>query len=186
MAEHVITPKELTDIIRTFAESDLQELRMSVGDVELLVSRNDVVDPGPVSRSNGTTSRPPTPSLPVPSAPAEVAAVDGGSSPPGPAPAGRPPREVAAGRDPEIPPPGVATVLSPAVGVFYRRPSPDEQPYVEVGARVEVGDPVGTMEVMKMFTTVRAETAGTVTEVLVADATMVEYHQVLMYLEPDS
>lgn len=186
MAEHVITPKELTDIIRTFAESDLQELRMSVGDVDLLVSRNEVVDPGPASSFNGSAARPPAPSLPSPDARPDGAALDSGSFEPGPAPEARPPREEVAPRSQDGPPLGVAAVLSPAVGVFYRRPSPDEQPYVEVGARVEVGDPVGTMEVMKMFTTVRAETAGTVKEVLVADATMVEYHQVLMYLEPDS
>jgi acetyl-CoA carboxylase biotin carboxyl carrier protein len=182
MAEHALTPKELTDIIRTFADSDLQELRLSVGDVELLVSRNEVVDPGPPS---GVSPRPPAPpagrlapaASPIDGRPADQAALAG---PAAPAPADvAPPAQ-------GDPPLGLAAVLSPAVGVFYRRPSPDEHPYVDVGARVEVGDPVGTMEVMKMFTTVRAETAGTVKEILVADATMVEYHQALMYLEPDS
>lgn len=183
MAEHALTPKELSDIIRTFADSDLQELRLSVGDVELLVSRNEVVDPAP---AGGPRPRPPAPPVPVADghpAGAEVAAGSSGPSPAGeagPTPAKVPPPA------PEDPPLGLAAVLSPAVGVFYRRPSPDEQPYVEVGARVAAGDPVGTMEVMKMFTTVRAETAGTVKEILVADATMVEYHQALMYLEADS
>jgi len=178
MAEHALTPKELTDIVRTFADSDLQELRLSVGDVELLVSRNEVVDLGAA-----TGPRPPVPATPEPAGL--------------PAPAGRPTdgRPAAeAGQAPvniqpsgqNGPPLGLAAVLSPAVGVFHRRPSPDEQPYVEAGARVQAGDPVGIMEVMKMFTTVRAEIAGTVKEILVADATMVEYHQALMYLEPDS
>lgn len=178
MAEHALTPKELTDIIRTFADSDLQELRLSVGDVELLVSRKDVVDPGAAAGP-----RPPAPATPEPAGPPAPAArpTDGRPA----AEAGQAPVNIQSpGQD--GPPLGLAAVLSPAVGVFYRRPSPDEQAYVEVGARVEVGDPVGTMEVMKMFTTVRAETAGTVKEILVADATMVEYHQALIYLEPDS
>jgi biotin carboxyl carrier protein len=46
---------------------------------------------------------------------------------------------------------GVHAVVSPTDGVFYRRPSPDAEPFVEVGSRVARGQPVGLVEVMKTF-----------------------------------
>lgn len=78
----------------------------------------------------------------------------------------------------------MARVTAPTVGVFYRRPAPDKPPYVEVGEVVAAGDPVCTLEVMKMFTEVMAGTAGRVVEVLPQDGEAVEYGQVLLVLEP--
>ena len=56
-------------------------------------------------------------------------------------------------------------VIAPMVGTFYRSPSPGALPFVEVGSKVKVGDPIGIFEVMKLFTTIHAEWSGTVTEV---------------------
>lgn len=180
--EPTLSPGELTEIIRSFSQSDLQELRLSVGGVDLLLSRNERVDVGHRDR--------PLPAPPAGAPGDRLAPLS--STPPG-VPPPQPPTigDNVSGHDDEhlqrAPSEGLALghvpVLSQAVGVFYRRPSPDEPPYVEVGSAVSAGDPIGIMEVMKMFTTVRSEVSGTVTAIHVADGTLVEYHQVLMVLD---
>lgn len=75
-------------------------------------------------------------------------------------------------------------VHSPIVGTFYRRPSPDEDPYVEVGDEVRAGDVVCIVEAMKVMNEVRTERAGVVKAILVEDAAPVEYGQPLIVIEP--
>jgi acetyl-CoA carboxylase biotin carboxyl carrier protein len=182
---------ELTEIVRAFADSDLRELRLVVGDVDLLVSRNEHVDgaayagsaaPAPSARA---AALPPSPSAPSPSTSPPP---PGGAASSPSAPASKAAADVAAASSAPQPSTvdrtGLVPVRSPAVGVFYRRPAPDKPPYVEVGSTVAVGDPVGTLEVMKMFTTVPSDVAGTVAEICVEDARLVEYQQVLMYVSP--
>lgn len=53
-------------------------------------------------------------------------------------------------------------IVSPLPGTFYRRPSPDDPPFKDVGDSVAVGDTIGLVEVMKTFTEVKAEITGTV------------------------
>lgn len=74
-------------------------------------------------------------------------------------------------------------VASPVAGVFYRAPSPDAPPFVEVGQQVSADDIIGIVEVMKLMTTVRAGIAGTVVEVCVDNAELVEFEQVLVRIE---
>ncbi|RYB93070.1 acetyl-CoA carboxylase biotin carboxyl carrier protein [Nocardioides oleivorans] len=74
-------------------------------------------------------------------------------------------------------------VAAPIAGVFYRAPSPDAPPFVEVGQQVAADDVIGIVEVMKLMNTVRAGVAGTVVEVCVADAELVEFEQVLVRIE---
>tara|TARA_R110002072_G_scaffold184932_11_gene341572 strand:+ start:159 stop:617 length:459 start_codon:yes stop_codon:yes gene_type:complete len=78
---------------------------------------------------------------------------------------------------------GDGFVGAPMVGTFYRAPSPEDPPYVEVGSKVNVGDPICVIEVMKLFTTVHAEVAGTVTQIGVADAQLVEFGQMIFMIE---
>jgi acetyl-CoA carboxylase biotin carboxyl carrier protein len=75
-------------------------------------------------------------------------------------------------------------VRSPIVGTFYRRPSPDEDPYVEVGDRVDAGDTICIVEAMKVMNEVRTERAGIVRAILVEDAAPVEFGQPLIAIEP--
>ncbi|MCP5367050.1 MAG: hypothetical protein H6906_06000 [Hyphomicrobiales bacterium] len=70
------------------------------------------------------------------------------------------------------------------VGTFYRRPSPDEPPYVEEGSVVKAGDPLCLIEVMKLYTTIEAPAAGRVVSVAAADGALVEFDQPLIVLEP--
>ena len=75
------------------------------------------------------------------------------------------------------------TINAPISGTFYRRPSPEEDTYVEVGDRVEKGTVVCIVETMKIFNEVRAERAGVLKEVLVEDEDPVMTSQKMMLLE---
>lgn len=79
----------------------------------------------------------------------------------------------------------VHVVSAPMVGTFYRSPSPAEPPFVNVGSKVNKGDPICIIEVMKLFTTIHAEWSGTVKEVGAENATLVEYGQMLFVIAPD-
>lgn len=70
------------------------------------------------------------------------------------------------------------------VGTFYRAPSPDAKPYIEVGAIVEKGDVVCIIEAMKMMNEIQAEVRGRVIRILVDNGQPIEYEQPLFLLEP--
>ena len=76
-------------------------------------------------------------------------------------------------------------VKAAVVSVFYRRPSPDEPPFVEVGDRVEPDTVVCLLEVMKCFNSVVAGVSGTVEKILVENAQMVEEGAELFLIRPD-
>jgi len=106
-------------------------------------------------------------------APARSSAAAVPAAPAIPGPATAPPVPAAAA-------PGVLEITAPLVGIFYRAPKPGAPPYVEVGQVVEEDSIIGIIEVMKLMNAVRAEVRGTVTEILVQDAQVVEYAQVLV------
>jgi acetyl-CoA carboxylase biotin carboxyl carrier protein len=81
---------------------------------------------------------------------------------------------------------GLMAVTAPMVGKFYAAPSPADPPYVQVGTRVEVGGTVGLIEVMKVFTSIKTETAGVVEQILVGNGDFVEFGQTLFLLRPDA
>ena len=70
------------------------------------------------------------------------------------------------------------------LGTFYRAANPEAAPYVTVGAAVTPDSEVCMIEVMKLFTTIRAGLSGTVREICVGDGQMVEFGQDLMWIEP--
>jgi acetyl-CoA carboxylase biotin carboxyl carrier protein len=70
------------------------------------------------------------------------------------------------------------------VGNFYRSSSPDKDPFVQVGDRVEVGQTLCILEAMKLFNEFKSDHAGTVRKVLVEDAQPVEFGQPLFELSP--
>ena len=74
-------------------------------------------------------------------------------------------------------------VKSPIPGTFYRRPSPDEPPYKDIGDTVAVGDTVGLVEVMKMFHEIKADGAGKLLRFEVENGATVMAGQVLVVLE---
>jgi acetyl-CoA carboxylase biotin carboxyl carrier protein len=74
-------------------------------------------------------------------------------------------------------------VLSPMVGIIYLTPEPGAAPFVTVGASVTAGQTLLLIEAMKTFNQIKATKAGTVSRILVASGTPVEYGQPLMIVE---
>ena len=81
---------------------------------------------------------------------------------------------------------GLAEVVSPLLGIFYRAPKPGEPPFVEVGSKVNEETVVGIVEVMKLMNSVHAGVKGEVVEILAANATLVEYGEVLLRVRPEA
>ena len=75
------------------------------------------------------------------------------------------------------------TIKSPMIGTFYRSSSPDRPSLVEVGSDVTKGDPVCIIEAMKLFNEIESEISGRIVEVLVENATPVEFDQPLFVVE---
>ncbi|QFU84995.1 acetyl-CoA carboxylase [Natronorubrum aibiense] len=75
------------------------------------------------------------------------------------------------------------TVNSPMPGVFYRRPDPEDPPFVEEGDTVEEGETIGLVEVMKNFHEIEADTEGTIGEFLVDEEAEIEADQELVTIE---
>ncbi len=76
------------------------------------------------------------------------------------------------------------TIKAPIIGTFYRRPSPDKPPFVEVGDVIKEGDVVCIIEAMKLFNEIESEVSGKIVKILVEDATPVEFDQPLFLVEP--
>ena len=73
---------------------------------------------------------------------------------------------------------------SPMVGVFYQSPSPDDPPFVTVGDFVKVGQPIGLIEAMKVYSEVPSEVSGRVVEMPVESGKLVQQGQPLIFVEP--
>lgn len=107
---------------------------------------------------------------------------------PGMAPAALP--VVTVGAAPQAPTPTQAPipaglpVPAPMAGIFYRQPSPDADPFIEEGDRVQAGDVVGLIEVMKLFNEIIAPVAGVVTRIAVDNHQRVDENQPLLYIQP--
>ena len=84
---------------------------------------------------------------------------------------------------PQVAPPGRADlteITSPMVGTFYRAAAPGEEPFVEVGNNVKVGQTICILEAMKLMNEIESEFNAEIVEILVENGTPVEFGQVLM------
>lgn len=152
-----LTYKDVTEILRIIDESDVEELILEVGDSKIVVRRHAAER----TRQTATISAP-TPSVPPPEEPAPAAPVK--------------PRSKAPAKGTQV--------RAPMVGTFYRRPAPQEPPYVEVGDTVQQGDPICILEIMKLFTTIEAPVSGRIVEIAAENEDLVALDQLLFVVEP--
>ena len=80
---------------------------------------------------------------------------------------------------------GTTVIKSPTVGTFYATPSPDDPPFVAVGTHVNKDTVVCLIEAMKVYNQITADLKGTIVEVLVNNADVVEFGQPLFRVKPD-
>lgn len=110
-------------------------------------------------------------------APAVVAPV----AAPAAAPASPPPAAAAVAPAPAAKP---LEIKSPMVGTYYKSPSPDAAPFLQVGSRVDKGQVIAIVEAMKLMNEIESDIAGTVVEVCVENESPVEYGTVLYRVQP--
>jgi acetyl-CoA carboxylase biotin carboxyl carrier protein len=77
-------------------------------------------------------------------------------------------------------------ITSPLTGIFYRRPAPQEPPFVEVGSHVEAGQVVALVEAMKVFNEIVSDVEGVVVEIKAKDGQLVNQGDTLMLLKRTS
>jgi len=157
---------EIGEIVRLIDNSSCDELVVETPEMKLVVRRRGAAGPVPAASTFAPASPMSGNSAPGNGAPAAAPAATARGAAPGEAPAG-------------------IEVRAPMVGTFYRSPKPDAPPFVEKGARVEKGAPLCLIEVMKLFSTITAETAGRVVHVGAENGELVEFGRVLFVIEPD-
>ena len=157
--------KQIKQIIDLMKRSELSEFAVEEEGFKLKIRRG--TNGLPVVTSNaGLTA----PFLPGPDASAATPAAAANAGLPS-----------AAGGDKEEP--GVSYIKAPMVGTFYRAPSPESPPFVEVNARVSENSVVCIIEAMKIMNEIQAEAKGTVVEILVENGQPVEYGQRLFKIK---
>lgn len=78
---------------------------------------------------------------------------------------------------------GLIEIKSPMVGTFYRAPSPEARPYVDVDEEIKPGDVVCIIEAMKLMNEIKSEVAGKVLEILVENGQAIEFGQPLFLVK---
>ncbi len=162
--------KEILDLLRFLSKSDFTEVTIEGASWKLSVRRGGgapVVVSAPVSGPQAPVSLP----VSLPAAP---------PAPLSAGPAAEPPRATPS----EPPKKNTVYIRSPMVGTFYRAPSPDKPPYVQVGDTIHKGQVVCIIEAMKLFNEIQSEVSGKVVRILVENAQPVEYDQPLFEIEP--
>jgi acetyl-CoA carboxylase biotin carboxyl carrier protein len=166
--------QELRALLSVIEEAGWEYARIEIDGVTLTVSS----DPDFVAIDR--------PSAPAPVAPAPTPAPAASSAAPAPAPlvtATSPEAPAAATSGPSE---SAHTVTAPTIGLFWRSPKPGAPPFVEVGDRVEAGDTVCIIEVMKLMTHVPAGVTGVVQSIHVSNGEMVEHGTPLLDVEPEA
>jgi len=155
------TRDDIENLIELFKRSDWDELHLKTAELEVFLSN----DPNAHAPSAAVTAvaaapAPATPAMSAPHLAPSVTAHD------------------------VVIPAGMVAVRAPNLGTFYRAPKPGAAPYVELGQKITADTEVCLIEVMKLFTPVKAGIDGTVREICASDGQMVEYEQVLVIVEP--
>jgi len=153
--------KDLKTLVKMITETDITEFEMENADEKIVIKR------GPEKEYVQFATSAPA----VTPAPAATPVAS-----PATAPVAAAPAESAADDNYE-------TINSPIVGSFYRKPSPEADSFVEVGAVVEAGQTVCLVEAMKLFNEIEAEFKCKIIDVLKEDAAPVEFGEPLFKVE---
>ena len=152
--------EEVRQILSIIEASSFDSIEIRIGDMTLAASKS-----GPLRAALPSQSVPATSALSAP--PAAPALVPSAS-------------EERVGEE------GLVEIIAPIVGTFYLAPEPGAKPFVQEGDRINEETTVGIIEVMKVFTNIKAETEGVVVRCLVDDGTFVEFGQPILLVRPEA
>ncbi|MGC7560364.1 acetyl-CoA carboxylase biotin carboxyl carrier protein [Pasteurella sp. PK-2025] len=149
--------RKIKKLIELVEESGIMELEISEGEESVRINRGSVA---PSAVQYNLPVQAPAPVAPVAAAPVAAPAVAVNT-------------EEVSGH----------AIRSPMVGTFYRSPSPEAKPFIEVGQSVKVGDALCIVEAMKMMNRIEADKAGVVKAILINDGEAVEFDEKLIIIE---
>jgi acetyl-CoA carboxylase biotin carboxyl carrier protein len=152
--------EDVKKLVQLVEKSDVTHIAWQRGPEKVVIKRGNSA----ATRAGVAVAHPPPVAAPVPA--------------PAPASAAAPKADVKAADKPGT------LVNSPFVGTFYRAPSPESAPFVEVGAKVKKGQTLCIVEAMKLMNEIESEVDGTVAEILVQNATPVEFGEPLFRIVP--
>ncbi len=166
-----VTATDTVDMVRDLAgvieAHGLSEVIIDLPNATLTLRRN--AGGAALAPAGAGEVAPPAPVVVAPQAPAQSPAPQTAAASEAPKPDAKPTGHL---------------VTSPFVGTFYRSPNPDSPPYVDVGTRVEKGQPLCIVEAMKLMNEIEADQSGVIAAVLVENAEPVEYGQPLFEIAP--
>ena len=162
-----LTEEDVLQILKILDESNLDQLYLEMGDLKLTVSKNS---PLGCPQDQPQAAAPTGARMELSTAPVVEKAGVAADKP--------------AATSAAVAEEGLVSITASMLGVFYSRPDPSSSPYVEVGQVVKADDTVGLIEVMKLFTAVKAGVQGTIARICVESNTLVEYGQTLFLVRP--
>ena len=158
--------RKIKKLIELLEESSLSEIEIVEGEESVRLARGSTAAGSPVHPVLPAQVHAAAWSAPEASMPAEAPVAAGGEEAPA---------------EEEAIPEG-ELVRAPMVGTFYAAPSPDAEPFVSLGQRINEGETMCIIEAMKMFNQIEAETSGTVVAILVENGQPVEFDQPLFVI----
>jgi acetyl-CoA carboxylase biotin carboxyl carrier protein len=156
--------KDLKTLIKMVTDTDITEFEMENADEKIVIKRGKETEIVQVAAPQQYVQQPMMAAPPAAPAPAAPAAAPAAS-------------------DPVAAPANGEAITSPIVGTFYRAPSPESPPYVEVGSVVEKGQILCIVEAMKLMNEIEAEFRCKIVEICVENAQPVEFGTNLFIVE---
>ena len=172
----MLTFEQIKELIELIAERRLQGLEIERSGFRLKIdgqaAAQSVVYAAPAAEA--AQPMPALPAISAPQAPSTSA----------PAAAAAPSTAAAAPAEKAGPPANAHILQSPIVGTYYRSPSPDAAPFVEVGARVKKGQVLCIIEAMKLMNEIESDADGVIAEIYPQNAQPVEFGEPLFAIVP--
>lgn len=163
--------RQINRLVETLDRSNFDYFQIDIGELKVTIGKGAL----PTGGAAAAPVAAPAVAAPAPAIAAPAPAAAAAPATPSPASATQP-RQAA----PEA---GWTPITATTMGRFYSRPDPASPPYVSVGDTVTPESTVCLIEVMKLFNAIPAGVAGTIAQVCVQDADVVEFGQVLFYLK---
>ncbi len=156
---------EVRKLVKLVEASEIQELELEKDGTRLRIvkPKTQVVEAAPAAPAATTINMPPAGQ---------------------PAPQPQPAPQEAAPAEPTKNAGNHHEVKSPMVGTFYRAPSPDTDPYVQIGDKVKQGQTLCILEAMKLMNEIEADASGTIVDILCENEEPVEFGQAMFLIDP--